>query len=46
MSTPKPERDRQEDGGVDVPVGVFEAIEDLEEGRTVSGEELDEVLKF
>lgn len=29
-----------------VPEGVLEGIEDIAEGRTMSGEDLDDVLKF
>lgn len=39
-------QDGREEEEVSVPEGVLKGIEDIAEGRTLSDEELDEVLKF
>ncbi|MBP1955409.1 hypothetical protein J2752_002332 [Halarchaeum rubridurum] len=45
MSTPKTDHsDHEEDA--DVPSGVLDGLDDLEEGRTLSDEEFEDVLKF
>lgn len=46
MSQPQSQDDCERDDEATVPVGVLEGIEDLEDGRTLSDEELDDVLKF
>lgn len=39
-------QDGREEEEASVPEGVLKGIEDIAEGRTLSNEELDEVLKF
>lgn len=43
--SPEIEEPKEGDGAY-VPEGVLEGIEDIAEGRTMSGEDLDDVLKF
>lgn len=40
------DRDECEEKEAFVPEGVLKGIEDIAEGRTLSDEELDDVLKF
>lgn len=39
-------RDEREEAEAFVPEGVLKGIEDIAEGRTLSDEDLDDVLKF
>jgi hypothetical protein len=43
-SSPRSEEEENTDEEPTVPAGVIEGIEDIEEGRTADGDDLDEAL--